>query len=358
MAFSEARFHILPSWFEAPGLVHIESIRAGTPSIAGTYGNIHEYVDRGVTVVDPWNIGQIRNAARKLWSMRGKPRTRLRQLGSWKDYAASVRSVYREAISSQPGRRGVRRPCFSTPSVGISVVYHNQASCTQRLLESIEAFTPSKGYRLYLFDNGSEPGVHATMENLLRKTGAQYSHMRVEKNRGWIEGANRNFSRTAEPFFVCLNNDVVGAPGWIDKLLTPLMEDPSIWQVGPSEFQGSLQGLHSCNALDKEGEPYYTTNPGVPTYIEGWCFAVRTKQIRDEFGYLYDSEHLQSGYYDDADLSFRIREKGGRLHTVSVPGIQHLIQTTSRTHPNPTHFWRNRRYVVKRWKRFLGECNS
>ncbi len=80
-AFREAEFTVLPSEYEAFGLVLLESLAQGTPVIASRVGGIPEFVPDGEAglIVPPNDPGELARAIERLWT----DTTLARQLGAY-----------------------------------------------------------------------------------------------------------------------------------------------------------------------------------------------------------------------------------------------------------------------------------
>ncbi|MCI4349518.1 MAG: glycosyltransferase family 4 protein [Thermoplasmata archaeon] len=72
-AFSEARLFVLPSDYEAFGLVLLEALAQGTPVIASSVGGIPEFIEDGKAgrLVEPRNASALRAAILDLWNDEG-----------------------------------------------------------------------------------------------------------------------------------------------------------------------------------------------------------------------------------------------------------------------------------------------
>jgi len=66
-----AAVHALPSFYELPGLVHLECVAAGTPIVAADWGSLHDYLPTGgFHVCDPLDLASIRSAVQSALTAR------------------------------------------------------------------------------------------------------------------------------------------------------------------------------------------------------------------------------------------------------------------------------------------------
>ena len=106
-AYREARLSVLPSDYEAFGLVLLESLAQGTPVVASRVGGIPEVVEEGRAglLVRPGSVPELAEALRKLWT----DPDLARQLGdygrdtvvprfTWEALADRLDALYRELV--------------------------------------------------------------------------------------------------------------------------------------------------------------------------------------------------------------------------------------------------------------------
>ncbi len=106
-AYREARLTVLPSEYEAFGLVLLESLAQGTPVVATRVGGIPEVVEDGRSglLVPPNDPTALAEALRRLWQDRALA-ARLGQYGqesvvpryTWEALAARLDALYREVL--------------------------------------------------------------------------------------------------------------------------------------------------------------------------------------------------------------------------------------------------------------------
>jgi len=107
---------------------------------------------------------------------------------------------------------------------------------------------------------------------------------------GFVKAVNESFKLCTNELILCLNSDANLYYDWEDKLMI-LLKDSSNGLIGPVAV--------NCNT------------------ILGCCFIIR-KSLLNKIGML--NEGLGMGYFDDADLSFRVTNNGlnlGYHHTIN-----------------------------------------
>jgi len=106
-AYREARFFVLPSEYEAFGLVLLEALGQGTAVIATRVGGIPEFVEDGRAglLVPPGEPGPLREAIERLWAdpggaaaMGAYGRERIVPQYRWGVVADRLAGIYREAL--------------------------------------------------------------------------------------------------------------------------------------------------------------------------------------------------------------------------------------------------------------------
>ncbi len=207
----------------------------------------------------------------------------------------------------------------------ISVAVHNNWHLTKKFLESIFNLT-TVPYRLVVTDNASTDETTEALRALAAEEKIEL--VRNEKNLGFSEPHRRAFATCPGEFFAVLNNDLVVCQGWAEEMLVEFQKDEKVVQVGLKR---------SCCALDNEG----TGGPGEDVeYLEASFMIVRAPEIRLLRGGLFDPMY-QFAYYEDSDLSLRIRQAGLKLAAVDLP-ITHLGAATtagSRSACSRTRLW-------------------
>lgn len=226
-----------------------------------------------------------------------------------------------------------------SPLLTISVVVHNNALLTKNCIESILRYTDVP-YRLVVTDNDS---TDDTKGMLLRYAAEEKLELLTNaKNLGFSVPHRNVFANCDTEYFCALNNDLEVCKGWAQRMLSEFDMDPLVAEVGIK---------NACIALDDDGN-------GMPgheaEYVEGSCAVVRVSAIRKLAGGLFDPE-FRFAYYEDSDLSLRIRKAGLKIAVVDLP-IVHVGAATSKIVKNADiegFKLRNKHVFLDRWGSYL-----
>jgi GT2 family glycosyltransferase len=220
------------------------------------------------------------------------------------------------------------------------LVIHNHADLTRLCLESIYKYSPAGEFELLILDNASTDGTR----DLLRREMNRRGNIRLffnEKNQGFMSPMNYLAGEAKGEFLVILNNDLQVCAGWLEKMKAILDHDPKIALVGLAQ---------NCGEIGPDGS-------GIPVkrkleYIEASCMMI-PKLIVSKYG-LFDDKYFYFGYYEDSDLSLRLRECGYKISTISLP-IVHRRASTMRdlTIDVDGIRARNRELFRQRWADYL-----
>ena len=157
-------------------------------------------------------------------------------------------------------------------------------------------------------------------------------------NMGFIEPNRVALSMTETPLFVLLNDDAIVPHGWLDKIQATFAKHENAALVGRKG---------GCTMLKPDG--IGTRGPFLD-YIDGACLACRTDLVKKHGLF---SPELSMAYFEDSDLSLRMRELGHTIHQAPFT-IEHKGGTTSRTVPGlRSHFQRNQAWFQQRWSHYL-----
>lgn len=280
-------------------------------------------------------------------------------------------------------QRGVRG------AVCAVVVTWNAAGLLRDCLDSLLAQrAPGWELSIVVVDNGSTDGTAA----LVRDHYPSVRLVGLPRNTGFAHAANQGIAETTAPFVVLVNNDAVCEPGFIEAILAPF-EGPDAeklaavtgrillankyrplqptepdrrealvgfdgrrWVVAPDgDYRGAelvnstgTQVTTSGNGRDRDW--LAPAGGDIPSSdVFGFCggaVALNRKAL-DDVGLFDDSLFL---YYEDTDLSWRMRRRGWRIAYAhdAVVRHQHAASSGTRSDFFLRHNERNRVVVAIR----------
>lgn len=151
--------------------------------------------------------------------------------------------------------------------------------------------------QVVIVDNASDPKTAA----MLAALGVTY--IRNDTNVWFSAACNQGYAASTGDVVLFLNNDVMAAPGWLDKVKADIVD-------------GGLYGA-ACETRTVSGQPM--------TYLDGWCVAARRETWEGLKG--WDAAEFPM-YYSDVDLSYRAHRAGFPLRKRTWQ-VQHLSNYTS-----------------------------
>jgi GT2 family glycosyltransferase len=222
-----------------------------------------------------------------------------------------------------------------SPSKKLAIVLINWNSfeLTKDTLESLQQTTYTN-YDCIVVDNGSVDGSGQALK-------LQFPNIILiesETNKGFTGGNNLGMDYALQQdyeYIMMLNNDVAVEPNFLEPLVARLDENPSVGAVQPliyfhhdrnliwnagSTFN-ALLGI--CNTPDynkKDPEHQFKYKLKKIDWITGCAFMMRASVLK-KVGLLKEAFFI---YYEDVDLSFRIKQAGYILGYVPESVIYHI----------------------------------
>lgn len=165
--------------------------------------------------------------------------------------------------------------------------------------------------------------------------------LRTGRNLGFAGGANLGLRAVTTPYAALLNDDAVAAPGWLDPLVAVLDADPSVGAVQAKVLLAESGRVNSAGGVllpDWTGADRGMGEPDDGRYDEacdvdfasGSAVLYRLAAVR-EAGY-FDEDYFL--YYEDVDLSLRMRRLGWRIRYEPASVVRHRHGASAgRVHP-------------------------
>ncbi len=246
------------------------------------------------------------------------------------------------------------------PTISIIIPAFNKAEysykCIQSLATRLAKDSPS--FEVILVDNGSSDNT----QELKKIKNLVYVHNK--ENLGFVGGCNSGIPHAKGEFIIFLNNDTEVTDTWLSSLYTTITSDEGIGLVGSKIIypNGLLQEAGGIIFQDANGLNYGKFDQASSyqynyvrdvDYCSGASVIIR-KTLLDEFGG-FDTLY-QPAYYEDTDLSFKVRQKGLRVVYQPQSVLYHIEGGTAGTDTG-SGFKRfqviNKEKFLKRWKETL-----
>lgn len=194
------------------------------------------------------------------------------------------------------------------PKFTISIAVHNLLESTRSCINSILA--SGGDWEAIITDNGSTDG---TAEYLRSLDKSRFRVITNPENLGFIIPHNRALTLARGDFFVVLNNDIQVVPGWLDIMAAEFARNPNLAICGV---------LGGCNSLSPDGRGILGDRL---EYVEGSCLMIPTALARKHGLF---ANYLKFAYYEDSDLSLRMRQAGYDIALAPV-FLKHQRRSTS-----------------------------
>jgi GT2 family glycosyltransferase len=245
----------------------------------------------------------------------------------------------------------------ATPLVTVVVVTYRGHEFISECLDSLAAQTLP--HDVLVIDNASEDGTAA----LLAERYPDTPSLRLPTNTGFAGGVDAALSRITSPLCALLNDDAVADPRWLEALIAALTDHPTaaaatsrmlLSAPADADTDGRINNLgvaltsHGFGydiGLGRDGNAGFSSV--VPVFgFSGGAALLRMDALREIDGF----PAYFFLYYEDTDVSWRLRLGGHEV--ISVPGavVRHrhsaTVGTTSRLFHR--HNERNRLLMVVR----------
>jgi len=238
-------------------------------------------------------------------------------------------------LAERLAKRAAQRPMVEAPEVSIIIPAYNQIAYTLACIESVFASAPRVSFEILVGDDQSTDGTQAAAALDM----AHVRWVRHETNQGFVGNCNLTAAQARGRILVMLNNDTLVLPGWLDALVATLDEDDTIGLAGSKLVypDGRLQeaggifwqdgSAWNLGRFDNPRRPEFSYARDVD-YISGAAIAL-SKTLWETLDGFDDA--YRPAYAEDADLAFRIRDKGLRTVFQSRSMLIHFEGVSSGT---------------------------
>lgn len=273
--------------------------------------------------------------------------------------------------------------------LSVLIVNYNSWRLSVAAVESVRAHPPLDeegrplSYEVVVVDNASplrDPEAEAELEELLGEVGGEL--VRHDRNGGYSAGMNLAYARSSGRWVLCSNPDVLYTPGCLTRLGSYLARHVDAGAVAPAGFlDEGFEARLPPNILPTLGDLWRTTRAGlspagVAAYsrrrtrdalrvwlarepvdldmLSGCSFLMR-RDVVEEIGFFDERFPL---YYEDTDLSVRLRRRGLRIVHVPDARLVHFYNRSGQTASEESmrRYWISRRAYYRKYYGWLGGC--
>lgn len=200
--------------------------------------------------------------------------------------------------------------------------------CIAALLESEEID------HVFVVDNETTGKLRPLVASLRNGLSQPWSLMEFAENRGFAGGVNAALSEALTAGFdaiLVVNNDAVIDAKSVSRLTTALLARPDLGLVAPRILDGDGHEESAGGYLNPWlGTTSHATRSGrIPDFITWACVLVRADALRS-VGLLSEEFFM---YWEDVDMSLRLRAGGWKLEVCSEAALMHEVSTNKTSYP-------------------------
>jgi GT2 family glycosyltransferase len=247
------------------------------------------------------------------------------------------------------------------PLVYIIILAWNRKDYTLACLDSLQEVT-YPNFQAVVVDNGSQDDTVSVVRDRHPWVHVIENKMNLGFTGGNINGAQYAYEHGAD-YIMLLNNDVVVAADFLDRLIEVAESDERIGAVGPliyffdpPDMVWSAGGNMRLLGLHNEMLFIYKKNGGIPELVKSDMItgaALCTKRkIINRVGFL---DNVYFCYNEDLDFCYRIRKAGYQILTVKQAKIWHKVSASTGGFINPVNQYlmaRGRSIFIRKYGRW------
>jgi GT2 family glycosyltransferase len=213
----------------------------------------------------------------------------------------------------------------------VVIVNHNGARYLEACLQALEAQELEGGFEVVVVDNASSDGSL----DWLRRQGPRLKLVEAGRNLGFAAGNNLGFRSAGGRHLVMLNSDTRVRPGWLRALVAAVapgvgaVTSKLVFADRPNVIQNAgLLLLSDGSGGDRGSGEEDRGQYGSREDVFGFCgaAALLTREALEDVGG-FDERFFM--YYEDLDLSWRLRLRGFRVVYEPEAVVEHVHAAAS-----------------------------
>lgn len=220
------------------------------------------------------------------------------------------------------------------PPLSLVIPSRNRADLLRQCLASVRQHAPV-GTEVIVVDDASEWGV-------ISQTAKEFASVRVfrsEKPRGFSAAVNLGIRNARAAIVEVLNDDIEVEQGWADAALRLFHERPQVVAISPLVLR--FDSRYALPRIDSAGDCYHLGG-FAQKRGNGALLADRPLQTEEVFGASGSSAFFRraaleqigffaeslGSYFEDVDVSFRLRRMGGKILFVPESRVWHHVHAS------------------------------
>ena len=228
----------------------------------------------------------------------------------------------------------LRFPKVAKPDVSIIIPAHNKVQVTYYALCALLLAHNEASFEVIVVDDASSDETAR-----LKKFVSGITVIHNKKPQRFIRACNAGVAQARGKYVVLLNNDTEPTAGWLDALIDTFSRFDNVGLAGAKLLYPDGRLQDGGGIIWGSGNPWNYGNGQNPwdtrftyarqaDYLSGAAL-MTTRKIWDQVGGF--SSYLEPMYFEDTDLSFKVREAGYTTWFVPSSVVYHFEGMTSGT---------------------------
>jgi GT2 family glycosyltransferase len=244
------------------------------------------------------------------------------------------------------------------PRASLCMVTYGNLALTRLCLASVQRAAGALPFELIVVDNASPDGSADWLRAVEQQGLLPLKVIASATNAGFAASTNHAARLARGDVIVFLNNDTVVTPGWLERLVGHLDEDPLLGLVGPvtnscgneAEVEISYRDVGAMIAFAAEYTGAHAGQLEELPMATLFCAAMPRSLFADIGGL---DEQYRVGMFEDDDLAMAVRARGRKVRLARDAFVHHYGGAAFSRLPPSQYlriWWENRRRFERKWR--------